>query len=100
MTGATAGREGATAMAKVIVQHHVADYDRWLPVFTEHGAVRRQHGGTGHTINRGAADANDLVIVNEFSTLAGAQAFASDTTLKDAMEHAGIDSKPLVWIVD
>ena len=23
-------------MTKVIVQHHVADYDRWFPVFTEH----------------------------------------------------------------
>jgi hypothetical protein len=87
-------------MAKVIVQHHVEDYDRWLPVFTEHGEVRRQHGGTGHTVNRGAADPNDLVIVNEFSTLAGAQAFASDPTLPEIMGRAGIDSKPMVWIVN
>lgn len=35
-------------MTKVIVQHHVADYDRWYPVFTEHGDVRRQYGATGH----------------------------------------------------
>ncbi len=87
-------------MAKVIVQHHVADYDRWLPVYTEHGEVRRRHGGTGHSINRAVADPNDLVIVNEFATLAGAQAFASDPTLPEAMGRAGIDSKPLVWIVD
>jgi len=25
-------------MVQVIVQHHVADYDRWLPVYIEHGA--------------------------------------------------------------
>ena len=35
-------------MAKVIVQHSVADYDTWFAVFTEHGAVRRRHGATGH----------------------------------------------------
>jgi hypothetical protein len=87
-------------MVKVIVQHHVADYDRWFPVYTEHGEVRRRHGGTGHSVNRGAADPNDLVIVNEFATLAGAQAFASDPSLPEAMGRAGVDSAPLVWIVD
>jgi hypothetical protein len=87
-------------MTKVIVQHHVADYDQWLPVFVEHGEVRRSHGGTGHSINRGAQDANDIVIVNEFATLAGAQAFASDPSLPDVMGRAGVDSKPQVWIVD
>ena len=87
-------------MVKVIVQHHVADYDTWLPVYAEHGEVRRQHGGTGHNINRGSADPNDLVIVNEFATLEGARAFASDPSLPDAMGRAGVDSAPLVWIVD
>ena len=43
-------------MAKAIVQHHVVDYDRWYPVFTEHEAVRRQHGATGHSIYRAVAD--------------------------------------------
>jgi len=87
-------------MVKVIVQHHVADYERWFPVYTEHGDVRRQHGGIGHSVNRGAADPNDLVIVNEFATLAGAQAFATDPSLPEAMDRAGVDSAPLVWIVD
>ena len=61
-------------MAKVIVQHHVTDYDRWYPVFTEHEAVRRRHGATGHSISREVADPNTIVIVNEFATLEGAEA--------------------------
>jgi hypothetical protein len=87
-------------MAKVIVQHHVADYDRWFPVFVEHGDVRRQHGGTGHSVNRAVADPNNVVIVNEFATLAGAEAFAQDPSLPAAMGRAGVDSAPQVWIVD
>ncbi len=87
-------------MAKVIVQHHVADYDRWYPVFTEHGAVRRQHGATGHTINRDSADPNSVVIVNDFATLEGARAFSTDPSLPEVMGRAGVDSAPQVWIVD
>jgi hypothetical protein len=87
-------------MVKVIVQHHVADYDRWLPVYTEHEAVRRRHGGTGHSITREVADPNSLVVVNEFSTLDGARGFAGDPSLPEAMERAGVDSAPQVWIVN
>ena len=87
-------------MAKVIVQHHVADYDRWYPVFTELGDVRRAHGATGHSIGREITDPNSLVVVNEFASLGGAQAFAADPSLTEAMGRAGVDSAPLVWIVE
>ncbi|MBI2763367.1 MAG: hypothetical protein HYX54_06420 [Chloroflexi bacterium] len=87
-------------MAKVIVQHHVADYDRWLPVFLEHGTVRRQHGATGHSVSRSVADPNSLVIVNEFATLAGATAFSQDPSLPEVMVRAGVDGPPQVWIVN
>ena len=87
-------------MTKVIVQHHVADYDRWYPVFTEHGDIRRQHGATGHSVNRKVADRNSIVIVNEFATLEGARAFSQDPSLPAAMERAGVDGPPQIWIVD
>lgn len=87
-------------MPKVIVQHHVADYDRWFPVFTEHEAVRREHGATGHSVNRTVADPNEIVIVNDFGSLEGAQAFTQDPSLPDAMRRGGVDGAPQVWIVD
>jgi hypothetical protein len=87
-------------MAKVIVQHEVADYDRWLPVFTEHEPVRRRHGATGHTISRDSANPNNLVVVNDFASLDGARGFASDPSLPDVMANAGVTGHPQVWIVD
>jgi flagellar basal body rod protein FlgC len=87
-------------MVKVIVQHHVSDYERWLPVFTEHEAVRRQHGATGHSIGREVADPNSVVVVNDFATLEGAQAFSQDPSLPAAMERGGVDAAPQVWIVE
>lgn len=87
-------------MAKIIVQHHVADYDKWFPVFIEHGTVRRQYGATGHTVTRAAADPNSVIIVNEFATLDGATAFSQDPSLAEAMARSGVDSAPQVWIVN
>jgi len=87
-------------MVKVIVQHHVSDYDRWYPVFTEHGSVRRQHGATGHSIYREATDPNAVVIVNEFATLEGAKAFAQDPSLPEVMQRAGVDGPPQIWMVN
>jgi uncharacterized protein (DUF1330 family) len=87
-------------MTKVIVKHRVVDYDRWYPVFTEHGEVRRTHGATGHSIEREVADPNSLIIVNEFATLEGARAFTQDPSLQDAMTRAGVDGAPTVWIVE
>jgi hypothetical protein len=87
-------------MAKVIVQHHVVDYDRWFPVFTEHQAVRQSHGATGHSIGREVADPNTIVIVNDFATLEGARAFSKDPSLPAAMAKGGVDGAPQVWIVE
>jgi len=87
-------------MTKVIVQHHVTDYDRWYQVFTEHEDIRRRHGATGHSLNREVADRNTIVIVNEFATLEGARAFSQDPSLPAAMERGGVDGPPQVWIVD
>jgi hypothetical protein len=87
-------------MTKVIVQHRVADYDRWFPVFTEHEAVRRQHGATGHSVNRDVADPNAVVIVNDFATLEGARAFMQDPSLPAVMARAGVDGQPQIWVVN
>ena len=87
-------------MAKVIVQHHVADYDRWFPVFSEHEGVRRQHGATGHSVNRAVDDPNSIVIVTDFGSADGARAFVQDASLKAAMYRAGVDGPPQIWIVE
>jgi hypothetical protein len=94
------GQKGSDVMTKVIVQHRVVDYDRWLPAFTDHETVRRAHGATGHSIGREVGDPNSLVIVNEFATLEGARAFAQDPSLPAVMERAGVEGHPQVWIVD
>jgi hypothetical protein len=87
-------------MTKVIVQHHVVDYDSWLVVFNEHEKVRRAHGATGHSVTRDVTDPNTIVIVNDFATLEGARAFSTDPSLPEAMKRGGVDGAPQVWITE
>jgi hypothetical protein len=83
-------------MAKVIVQHQVADYDTWIVVFNEHQA----HGATGHSVCRVAGDPNTIVIVNDFASLEGALAFTQDPSLPAAMAKGGVTGAPQVWITN
>lgn len=89
-------------MSKVILQvrHHVEDFNRWLPVFEEHQAVRQQHGAAGHRLYRSAEDPNDVVIINEFDSIEGARAFAQDPSLPETMHRAGVDSAPVVTFLE
>jgi hypothetical protein len=87
-------------MTKVIVQHHVADYDRWIAVFNEHQAVRVTHGATGHSVTRAIDDPNTIVIVTDFATPEGALSFSKDPSLPEAMARGGVDGAPQVWITN
>jgi hypothetical protein len=84
----------------VIVAHHVWDYDRWLTVFGEHGEIRRRHGAEGHVVHRGVEDPDQIVIVNDFATIAGARAFMADPSLREAMTEAGVEGVPAIYLVE
>ncbi len=85
---------------RLIVQHHVRDFDQWKPEFDDHEKVRRQHGGQGHELYRNVDDPNALVVVNTFETVEGARAFMTDPSLKEVMDRAGVDSEPNITLCE
>ena len=87
-------------MVAVIVRHKVNDFDAWKPAFDEHGAVRRSLGALGHQVYRGTADPREVIIVNTFKDLAGAQAFMSDPSLPEVMQRAGVADKPDIYLTE
>lgn len=84
----------------VTVEHTVADYDTWLPVFDEHGATRTRYGCTSERIYRGAAEPNDVCVVMSWPSIEGAQAFIADPSLQEAMQRGGVTAPPTVSIAD
>ncbi len=87
-------------MVAVIVRHRVKDHEAWKSVFDEHGEMRRRHGALGHQLYRVSSDPQELIIVNLFRDAAGAQAFGTDPSLRDAMERGGVIGAPDVAFCD
>jgi heme-degrading monooxygenase HmoA len=81
-------------MAYQIVRHTVEDYSKWKTVFDEHGAIRKARGSTGAQVLRGADNPNELCILIEWDKVQNAQNFAQSDTLREAMQRAGVTSKP------
>jgi len=83
----------------IIVQHTVRDYDAWKPVFDEHESVRAKHGALGHTIFRDIDKPNDVTVFNRFESREGAEEFARDPSLAEAMDRGGVISEPrIMWV--
>lgn len=83
-------------MTTVAVRHHVADFETWLVTYKEHGAVRDGLGCTGEAVLRDAGDPNDVLVLTYWPSLEQAQQFASDPSLPQAMEKAGVIGPPRI----
>ena len=84
-------------MVRMFVRHTVADHDAWRSVYDSIDGERAAMGVTGQAVYRLVDNTNDVTVSHDFETLEAAQAFAGSSVLKEAMQRAGVTSKPDVW---
>jgi hypothetical protein len=83
----------------LMVQHRVRDFDAWKPVFDEHEHVRAGHHCSGHLLYRQSDDSRQVTVIMQYPSRADAEAFASDPSLKEAMQKGGVEGEPsLTWL--
>lgn len=82
--------------AVLIVQHPVADYDAWRPVFDEHRASRVEHGCLSERVYRAVDDENSTLVIMEYPTREDAEGFLADPSLREAMGRAGVTAAPSI----
>jgi hypothetical protein len=87
-------------MPFVVIQHRLKDYEAWKPAFDSHEAVRRKHGRNVHRLYRTLVDPNSVVIVSEFATVEGVNAYMAAPSLPEAMDRGGVVMPPTVWLCD
>jgi heme-degrading monooxygenase HmoA len=87
-------------MAKLMVHHKVADYNKWRAVYDSMAGTRQRYGEQGAQVLRSASDPNELVILTQWNTAEAARAFAGAAELKDALQKAGVISQPEVLILE
>jgi hypothetical protein len=81
-------------MPAVLVNHKVADFERWLKVYEEHGAQRQQMGATASIVWQAADDPNNVFILIKGVDPAKAQAFSQSADLKERMQQGGVIGAP------
>jgi heme-degrading monooxygenase HmoA len=84
----------------MFVRHNVEDYERWKPVFEEHGSTRRESGSKGVRLFRNADSPNETVILLEWDDLEKARRFAQSENLRETMERAGVADEPDIYFLE
>lgn len=87
-------------MTRLFIRHSVRDYDTWRKAYDAFGSQRTAMGVTGAEVFRSATDPGDVTVWHDFASIAEAQAFAALPSLKEAMQGAGVLSKPDFWYTD
>jgi hypothetical protein len=87
-------------MTTMFVRHQVSDYAAWRQAYDDFDAARRDMGVTAHAVYQADGDPNDLTIVHDFASVDAARQFAESEDLRNAMQRAGVLSKPTIWFTE
>ncbi len=81
-------------MTVLAFRHAVADLATWKVGYDDHGSSRKDHGAISDQAFQSAEDPNDLLVLIEFGSLADAEGFAKDPSLRQAMPALGVIGAP------
>lgn len=82
------------------VQHKVEDYAKFKSAFEEGIAMRKAGGEKSYQIFHTADDPNDLVLLFEWDNLDNVRKYAQSRKLREAMQQAGVSSKPEMYFLE
>ncbi len=85
-------------MPTIFLQHRVADYDAWRPVYDEDVERRSAAGMSEIGVFRKTGDENLVLLVWNAESVEGFQSMLTSEELKAKMQEAGVTSEPEVWI--
>lgn len=85
--------------AAILLSHRVADFGAWKRVYDSVDSARRNQGIIGHSVNQIADDPTSVLVYHQAETNAELERFVASPTLEDAMQKAGVTSKPEITFV-
>lgn len=87
-------------MPYLLIDHTVADYEEWKPIFDDHGTTRDEKGCQGGELFHKEDEPNEIVILFEWDSLANAHEFAASDDLRETMKQAGVVGEPALLFLD
>jgi len=89
-----------TGGAWLHASHKVEDFARWKSVFDSTAALKGNYGWKRSLVYTINGDPNNVLVMEEFDTMAHAKAFAGSAELKAAMAKAGVVGRPEIEFVN
>lgn len=84
-------------MARVFINHPVADFDTWRPVFGADKPRRAAAGLEDIAVLRDADNPNSIWIVGE-GERAGVEQMLGNPDVAKVMQEAGVTAPPALWV--
>ncbi|NJO24671.1 MAG: hypothetical protein HC867_01140 [Bacteroidia bacterium] len=79
-----------------IVQHPVADFDVWKPLYLAHDSARKANGLTHYAYGTGIDDPHQVIVYLKMDDEIKAKAFVALPELKAVMDSAGVTGPPVI----
>jgi quinol monooxygenase YgiN len=83
-------------MAFILVRYKIQDFKRWKTTFSDAFDMRKQSGEKNYHVFKNPESQNEMVILQEWESLASARRFSRSKKLRRCMEKAGVVGKPEV----
>jgi hypothetical protein len=87
-------------MVRLFVRHTVADYAAWRQGYDDFDEQRKPMGVKDDAVFRSVDNPNDVTVWHDFDSADEARSFTASDELRDAMERAGVQGEPQVWVVE
>jgi quinol monooxygenase YgiN len=88
-------------MVNVLTHVQVEDAERFWSVFSTRGrGIRRRHGSTSARVFQTVGEPNSLVLLFEWSSPEGLEAFRSDPETPEAMKASGAIGQPTFTLLE
>jgi hypothetical protein len=84
----------------MLIRHKVRNFSEWKRGYDAHLPKRIEAGLTEKYLLRGADDPNEVILLFEAKDINRVKAFAESADLKDAMQKAGVVSKPDIYTLN
>lgn len=97
-TTAETEMEMPAASKTVFLQHDVADYAAWRPLYDADAARRAEAGLKEAGVYQDADNPNNVLVVWETGNLDAFNAMLADSNLAEKMKEAGVTSAPETWV--
>ena len=87
-------------MAKIIVNHRVADFNKWKEGYSSDAARRTAMGVTEIAVGRKSDDQSMVYLIMDVKEPKHVMEMFSDPQLQQAMKEAGVISAPEVVVIE